>query len=399
MMPLANSYVRPEDAHRPEARFPLALCLCANCALVQLAESVAPKDLFSHYLYFSSYSASFLDHARAMAEALCERFELDRQSLVIEPGSNDGYLLQYFLERGARVLGVEPARNLALEAGRRGIPTLSRFFTGDAVAEIRRDFGLADLLVGNNVLAHVPAAADFLDAAARCLAPAGVAVFEFPYLGDLVRANEFDTVYHEHVFYFSLSAVAGLAARAGLELFDAEPQKVHGGSMRIFLRRCAAGEKSPRLEALIRAEVEDGMTSEAALRSFGRRVGALAAELREMLKRLSASGKRVAAYGAPAKGGTLLNFCRIGRELVSFTVDRNPHKQGLLMPGVHIPIRAPQALLDERPDYVLILPWNITAEIVSQQSEYLARGGRFIVPLPGPRVIEGSAARAAPAAG
>ena len=372
MMPLANSYVRPENEYRDEQRYPLAVSFCTQCALVQLVETVAPETLFSEYLYFSSYSDSFLEHARTMAMRSTIASAFSKAVRVLEPGSNDGYLLQYFLKRGVRVLGVEPARNIAAEASQRGIPTLNRFFGPDVVAEILRDYGPADLIIGNNVLAHVPDFNGFLRATARCLASRGVAAFEFPYLKDLIDATEFDTIYHEHVFYFSLSSVAKLAVYSGLELFDAERQTVHGGSIRVFLQHSRAREKSARLEALVRDEITAGMTDATTLTSFGQRVGALAEELRQMLNELRRSGKRIAAYGAPAKGNTLLNYCGIGRELVDFCVDRSPHKQGLLLPGTHLPIHAPHALLDQRPDYTLILPWNIADEIVEQQQEYSA---------------------------
>jgi SAM-dependent methyltransferase len=384
--PLANALVEPARAGEPDARYPLAVCRCTTCQLVQLEETVDPGALFSEYLYFSSFSDTFLDHARRMTTALVGRFRLDGRSRVLEIASNDGYLLQYFRAQGISVLGVEPARNVAAAARARGIPTLEAFFGPDAVAEVRRALGPADLVVGNNVLAHVPRPVEFLRAAREVLADTGAVVFEFPYLRDLLDGAEFDTIYHEHVFYLSLTALAGLAARAGLRVFDVERQTVHGGSLRVFLD---AGSRpvGPAVEALLAEEDAGGLGRDETYRAFAASAVRVRAELVALLGTLVRSGHRLAAYGAPAKGNTLLNYCGLGRETLAFTVDRSPHKQGRLLPGSRLPVRAPQALLDERPDYALILPWNIAAEIVSQQAEYVRRGGRFLVPVPHPREV------------
>ncbi len=389
--PLANSYLRRDQLDLPEESFRLAVAYCPSCHLVQLTDRVPPEKMFREYLYFSSYSDSFLAHARAMANSLIERFGLDSSSRVLEIASNDGYLLQYFLERGIAVLGVEPARNIAAQAQRRGIPTLNRFFAEDAAGEILARFEHADLIVGNNVLAHVPGINGFLAAVAACLKSDGCAVFEFPYLKELLDNTEFDTIYHEHVFYYSLSAVRGLAARAGLELFDVEFHPLHGGSLRVLLQHHGQRPIQPAVTAMLAAEDASGLTSGGHFVSFGLRVEALKSRLLGLLKELKAGGKRLAAYGAPAKGNTLLNYCGIGRELLDFTVDRSPHKQGMLLPGSHLPILAPAELLARSPDYALILPWNLADEIVSQQREYLRGGGRFIVPVPEPRILEHAA--------
>jgi hypothetical protein len=295
------------------------------------------------------------------------------------------------LRRGVRVLGVEPARNIAAEATRKGIPTLTCFFAPEVAAEIQARFGTADLIIGNNVLAHVPAINDFLSAAAACLKPDGAAVFEFPYIKELLDKTEFDTIYHEHVFYYSLSAVQVLAKRAGLELFDVELQPVHGGSLRAFLQHSGQRPVAARVEATLRQECDEGLTSAHHFISIGLQVETLKRRLVNMLQQLKSSGNRLAAYGAPAKGNTLLNYCGIGRELLEFTVDRSPHKQGMLLPGSHLPILPPEELIGRMPDYVVILPWNIAGEIVEQQQEYLRAGGRFIVPIPEPRILEYSA--------
>lgn len=385
--PLANALVRPADAARPDPVYPLAVCYCQGCHLVQLAAHVEPERLFSRYVYFSSYSESFLAHARAMAFELKDRFALGTESRVLEVASNDGYLLRHFRELGMRVLGVEPAGNVAEVAVGRGIPTLNRFFGPALVDEVRSTLGPADVVIGNNVLAHVPDVAGFLEATRACLRPGGTAVFEFPYLGELLDRVEFDTIYHEHVFYLSVAAVRGLARRAGLELVDLSRQTVHGGSLRVFLQAGAPAPASDAAEDLARAEARAGLLDPARFEAFRDAVLRLKDELRTMLHGLKASGRSVAAYGAPAKGNTLLNFCGIGRDIVDFTVDRSPHKQGLLLPGSRIPVCAPEELVRQRPDYALILPWNIADEIVAQQRAYRERGGRFLVPVPHPREI------------
>jgi SAM-dependent methyltransferase len=385
--PFANALLRPEDAARPEPRFPLAVAYCARCHLVQLTRTVEPEALFGEYVYFSSYSDHFLAHARDMAEALVRRFTLGSRARVLEVASNDGYLLQFFQARGVRVLGVEPARNVAAVAQSRGIPTLPQFFGPDVVDAIVGDFGRADVLVGNNVLAHVPGINAFLAAVGACLAPYGAAVFEFPYLGDLLARTAFDTIYHEHVFYYSVAAVVGLAARAGLEIFDVERQRVHGGSLRVFLQHAGARPVEPTVGRLADEECATGLTSATRYASFSHDVERLRGELVSLLRRLRGEGRRLAAYGAPAKGTVLLNTCGIGTDLLEFTVDRSPHKQGRLVPGVRVPIRPPEDLLTEMPDFTLLLPWNLTDEIVQQQAAYLRKGGAFIVPVPSPRVI------------
>ena len=385
--PLANAFLRPEDAARPEPRFPLAVAYCARCHLVQLTETAPPAALFEDYLYFSSYSESFLAHAREMAGVLVARFGLTSTHRVLEVASNDGYLLQFFQARGVAVLGVEPARNVAAVARARGIPTLARFFGPDLVDEIVRDFGRPDLVVGNNVLAHVPGVNAFLDAVRACLAPAGAAVFEFPYLGELLERTAFDTIYHEHVFYYSLAAVRALAERARLEVFDVERQPVHGGSLRVFLQTPGARPVAPAVAALLDAERAAGLTGAARYAGFGAAVARLRDELVGRLRRLRAEGRRLAAYGAPAKGTVLLNVCGLGPDVLEFTVDRSPHKQGRLVPGVRLPIRPTEDLVKEMPDVTLLLPWNLLDEIVEQQGEYLRRGGAFLVPVPAPRLV------------
>ena len=386
--PLANSYLPPDAADEAEEKLPLAVAYCSYCHLVQLTRTVAPARLFSRYAYFSSYSESFLAHAQAMAASYVQRFALGHDRRVLELASNDGYLLQFFSQRGISVLGVEPAANIAAAARARGIPTLECFFDLATAPEVIATFGRAHLVVGNNVLAHAPSVNAFLAGVAACLERDGAAAFEFPYLRDLLDRVEFDTIYHEHVFYYSLTAIDLLARRAGLELFDAVRTPVHGGSLRVFLQHPGTRPVGVAVVAILREEREVGLTDPEIFSSFGTRVERLRHDLRALLCRLKRAGKRIAAYGAPAKGNTLLNYCEIGSDLIEFTVDRSPHKQGKLLPGSRLPICEPQRLLAAMPDYTLILPWNIADEIVEQQQAYVRAGGRFIVPVPHPHVLE-----------
>ena len=386
-MPLANALVPPDRAAQPDPRYPLAVAYCARCHLVQLTETIDPRQLFSEYLYFSSYSESFVAHARAMADELNTRLQLPAGARVLEVASNDGYLLQFFQQRGFPVLGIEPARNVAETALRRGIPTWTEFFGPAIVPRIRAEFGSVDLLVGNNVLAHVPAINAFLTAARDVLADAGVASFEFPYVADLLAHTEFDTIYHEHVFYFSLTAIDHLARRAGLTLTDVSRQRVHGGSLRVFLQRDRGQEASRAAAALLAEERDTGLLDTRRYDAFRQDVRTLQQQLTDRLRQLKASGRTLAAYGAPAKGNTLLNSCGIGTDLLEFTVDANPRKQGLLLPGSRLPVLEPGELTRRRPDVTLILPWNIAPEIVAQQQAYVQAGGRFMVPIPRPAEI------------
>lgn len=326
--PLANAYLSFEQLGLDEEKFPLSIAYCPSCYLVQLTHPVAPEKMFGEYLYFSSFSDSFLDHSQKMADSFVTRFGLNSSSRVIEIASNDGYLLQFFLARGIPVLGIEAARNIAAEAERRGIPTLNRFFGPAAVEETLKRFGKADLIIGNNVLAHVPEINGFLSAVATCLSPRGSAVFEFPYLRELLDKIEFDTIYHEHVFYYSLNAIRQLSQRANLELFDVQHQKMHGGSLRIFLRHSGGHGIEPVVDAMLANESSAGLTSPNHFASFGQRVEDTKRRLLAMLSDLRHAQKRLAAYGAPAKGNTLLNYCGVGTELLEFTVDRSPYKQG-----------------------------------------------------------------------
>jgi SAM-dependent methyltransferase len=389
--PLANSFLKASTDCAGEQMFPLAVAYCETCHLVQLLDTVRPEKIFCEYAYFSTYSEGFLEHARIMAQALSDRLSLNSSSRILEIASNDGYLLRHFKQRGMEVLGVDPAQNIAAEANKQGIPTLCRFFNRDLAFDIVQGFGKADLIVGNNVLAHVPEINNFLLAVADCLKAEGAVVFEFPYVRELLDEVEFDTIYHEHVFYLSLSAIQILADRAGLELFEVIRQPVHGGSLRVFLQHPQARPVAGSVTRMLSEETRIGLTSGARYAALAPQASKLKYQLRSMLCEIKADGKRIAAYGAPAKGNTLLNFCGIGRDLLDFTVDRSPHKQGRLLPGSHLPILPPEELLARMPEFTVILPWNIAREIIEQQKAYLQRGGRFIVPVPRPRVVESAA--------
>ena len=386
-MPLANAYIKPGESHHPEPTYPLSLTYCNFCKLVQLCDLVPPEKMFSEYLYFSSYSDTFLDHAEKMAKDLTSHLSLNTNSRVVEIASNDGYLLKYFLQMGIQVLGIEPAINIAEIATKRGIPTINKFFNPRVAQEIIKQFGQADLIIGNNVLAHVPKIIEFLESVKACLSPGALAVFEFPYLGELLDKTAFDTIYHEHVFYLSATAVNNLALRAGLQLIDVSHQPVHGGSLRVFLKSGSSNPSTAAVGTILSLEDKLGITAPDRFATFSRDVMLLKRKLIECLVKIKKSGGRLAAYGAPAKGSTLLNYCGIGKDLLEFTVDRNPHKQSLLMPGSHLPIRPPEDLIKIMPDYTLILPWNISDEIISQQREYTKNGGKFIIPIPKARIV------------
>ena len=384
--PLANALlVSPEPSAEPT--FPLEVVFCAGCSLVQLTETVPPDMLFGEYVYFSSFSETAVEHARRLSERLIEERGLGAGHLVMEVASNDGYLLQHYARRGVPVLGIEPARNIAAAAEARGITTRNAFFTAALARELAADGRRADVLHANNVLAHVPDLNGFVAGIATVLADTGIAVVEVPWVRELVRHLEFDTIYHEHLSYFSLTALAPLVERHGLVISDVEEVDIHGGSMRIWIRRGTAADRGPRVAALLEREQAEGVDRVEYYADFGSRVQRLGEALRSLLTRLKSAGHSLAAYGASAKGSTLLNCFGIGDDLLDFVVDRSTVKQGLYTPGTHLAIRSPEALLSERPDYVLLLTWNFADEILAQQAEYRRGGGRFIIPVPEPRVV------------
>ena len=383
MSPLANAFVPAGRASAMEPFYPLHAWVCGACRLVQLEAFETPEAIFGEYLYFSSYSESWLRHAEAYAAEMSARFGLGPASTVVEVASNDGYLLQYFKQRGCRVLGVEPAGNVARVAEERGIPSEVAFF-GRATAERLRERGFgADQMVANNVLAHVPDLRDFVAGFAVLLRPGGVATFEFPHLLRLMQESQFDTIYHEHFSYLSLHVVCRAFAAAGLRVFDVAELPTHGGSLRVFACQEGAGHGAgAAVGRVLGEEVAAGLEDGAAYRAFARQVVDVKAGLLRFLLDAREAGKVVAGYGAPAKGNTLLNYCGVGTDLLAFTVDRSPHKQGMLLPGTRIPVLAPEALLEARPDYVLILPWNLKGEVMAQMAAVRGWGGRFVVPIP-----------------
>jgi SAM-dependent methyltransferase len=384
--PLANALLTESQLAEPEPRYPLDVAFCSGCSLVQVVEEVPPERLFAaEYPYFSSFSDELLRHAREHALELIASRGLGAHSLVVEIGSNDGYMLRNFAERGIPVLGIDPAPEQAAAARDVRVPTLERFFGADLARELRAAGTRADVVVANNVMAHTPHLNGFVQGLAILLADDGIATIENPYVRELVDRCAFDTIYHEHFSYFSCSAVDALMRRHGLWLNRVDAFPLHGGSLRWTVGRTEAVESSVR--AMVAAEAEVRLTDFSYYAEFGARVERLRVELRGLLERLRAEGARIAAYGAAAKGATLLNSIGARRELVDFVVDRNVHKQGLFMPGVHLPIASPDRLLEEQPDYLLLLAWNFKEEIMAQQAEYARRGGRFVVPVPEPAVV------------
>jgi hypothetical protein len=388
MSPLANSFVAPERANAMEPFYPLCALVCERCMLVQLEEFETPEAIFSDYAYFSSYSTSWLEHSRHYVEQMIDRFGLDASNHVVELASNDGYLLQFFLKRGIPVLGVEPAANVAEVAVANGVPTVVEFF-GVEVATKLSQTRRADLLVGNNVLAHVPDLNDFVGGMKLLLAQAGVITMEFPHLLRLIDDNQYDTIYHEHFSYFSFLTVRRVFAAHGMRLFDVEELPTHGGSLRIY--GChdddAGKPDTDRVRELLAREEAAGLGSIDTYREFARGVERDKREALAFLIDLKAQGKSIVGYGAPAKGNTFLNYCGVRNDFLDYTVDANPHKQAHLLPGTHIPIRPLEALRETRPDVVLILPWNLREEIVEQHGYVREWGGTFAARAPRLRLL------------
>ncbi|MGH8170731.1 MAG: class I SAM-dependent methyltransferase [Steroidobacteraceae bacterium] len=385
-MPLSDGLLAAEDLKRQEPRYPLDVAFCADCALVQILETVPPERLFgADYPYFSSFTDALLEHSAANVRARIEERRLDGNSLVVELASNDGYLLQYYRARGIPVLGIDPAPGPVAAARTRGVETLLAFFGLDLAHRLAADGRLADVIHANNVLAHVADTNGFVAGIAALLKEDGVAVIEVPYVKELIEHGEFDTIYHEHLCYFSVTALARLFERHGLVLNRVQPLAIHGGSLRLFVGRREREDRS--VAEYLAAERQAGMDGFEYYAGFSRKVESIRSGLTELLGRLKREGARIAGYGAAAKGTILLNFAAVGGEVLEFVADRNVHKQGRYVPGVRLPIVPPERILESQPDYLLILPWNFKEEIMEQQGEYRRRGGRFIVPVPEPVIV------------
>lgn len=382
--PLAQSFLSEDQLNQVESFYPLHVYVCEKCFLVQLPEFVKPEDIFSDYLYFASYSDTWLEHAKSFADRMVERFPIANNSLVMEIASNDGYLLQYFLAKGVPVLGIEPAANVAPVAIQKGIPTLVKFFSSETARTLAATGRRADLLVGNNVLAHVPEINDFVSGMKIALKPQGLITMEFPHLMRLMEENQFDTIYHEHFSYFSFLTVEKIFAKHGLTLFDVEELPTHGGSLRIFARHSEDHSKPvhARVAELREREETAGYARMETYSRFTEQVKDTKRKLLEFLIQARRSGMKIAAYGAPAKGNTLLNYCAIRTDFLEYTVDRSPHKQGKFLPGTRIPICSVDQIRRTQPDYLLILPWNLKDEIMRQNAYIREWGGKFVVPIP-----------------
>jgi SAM-dependent methyltransferase len=388
MSPLCESYLTAEQLNQMEPFYPLHVWVCERCFLVQVEEYVRPEGIFTEYAYFSSYSDSWLAHMKAYSNMIGERLGLGSHSKVVEVGSNDGYLLQYFVAKGIPVLGVEPARNVAQTAIARGVPTVAKLFGRQTAQELVAEGGQADLVCGANVLAQVPDVNDFVGGIKLLLKPGGVVTVEFPHLMRLMAENQFDTIYHEHFSYFSFLSAERIFAAHGLTLFDVEELPTHGGSLRIYARHAddTAKPVAERATKLRAREVSAGLDRLETYDSFTAQVHETKRRLLEFLIGARRKGKRISGYGAPGKGNTLLNYCGVRTDFIDYTVDRNPYKHGRFLPGTHIPIFPPEKIKETRPDYVLILPWNLKDEIMDQLSYIRSWGGQFIVPIPDVKV-------------
>ena len=384
MSPLCESYLSPGDLSRGEVYYPLHVYLCDKCLLVQLEEFESPEAIFSDYAYFASYSDTWLKHCEKYCIEMKERFKLGGGSFVAEVASNDGYLLQYFVREGVPVLGIEPAANVAKAAVEKGVPTLVRFFGTKTAGELAAEGRTADLVIGNNVLAQVPDLNDFVGGLQILLKPDGVLTLEFPHLLRTIEHNEFDTIYHEHFSYFSLISTVKILEAHGLRVFDVEELKSHGGSLRVFACHAdsTAHRLMPNVQKVFQDEVKAGLDKPEGYESFAEQARKVKWELVDFLLKARGQGKTVAGYGAPGKSATLLHYCGIGKDMIDYTVDRSPHKQGRYLPGSRIPIFAPEHIQETKPDYVIILPWNLKDEIMAQLDYIRNWGGRFVLPIP-----------------
>lgn len=382
--PLANSYLTKEKVNEEEHSSPLRVYVCEKCFLVQLEDFENPKSLFQNYAYFSSFSNTWLEHAKNYVEMMTQRFKINEKMLVIEIASNDGYLLQYFKNKKIPILGIEPARNIAKIAQEKGIQTISKFFGEKLAHELFNEGKSADLILGNNVLAHVPDLNDFIKGLKVLLKKEGIITLEFPHLLQLMKMNQFDTIYHEHYSYFSFSSLVRIFTFHDFDIFDVEKLSTHGGSLRIFVKHSNNLEykTSTNIEKLLEEEEKFGLNNIETYNNFKTNVKRIKLELEEFIENAVEKNKKIVCYGAAAKGNTLLNYCKIKTNQIEYVVDKNPHKQGLFLPGTHIPIESPEKIFKTKPDYVLILPWNIKEEVMMQMEKIKSWGGKFVVPIP-----------------
>jgi SAM-dependent methyltransferase len=385
--PLANNLLTPADLAKKEPKFPLRLAVCKSCWMLQITDLVPPVELFSEYLYFSSFSDLMLRHSREACDGYMKEFALSDKSLVVEVASNDGYLLQNFVKANVPCLGIEPAANIAKVAREKGIETLVEFFGKKIASDLAAKNRQADLILGNNVFAHAPDTNDFVAGLKTLLKPKGRIALEFPYGADFIEHTEFDTIYHEHVFYFTLTALKPLFERHGLTIFRVQRLNIHGGSLRLFAGHTGAHAVEKSATDLLAEETRKGVNALGYYEGFGNQVRAIKDDLVTLLAKLKKEGKSIAAYGASAKGSTLLNYYGIGADTLDFVADRSTYKQGRLTPGTHIPIVPPEELLKRKPDYTLLLTWNFADEILAQQKAYRDAGGKFIVPIPNVKVV------------
>ena len=382
LTPLSNSFLKIKS--EKESVFPLKVYFCTNCFLVQIQEYENPEKIFLNYPYFSSYSETWLEHCKNYVNMVIEKFGFDKNNLVVEIASNDGYLLQFFKKANIKILGIEPAFNIAKIAEEKGIPTITKFFGEDLAKKLVNEGKKADLVIGNNVLAHVPNLNDFISGLNILTPTNGIITLEFPHLLKLLQNNQFDTIYHEHFSYFSLITLEKSFSRHGLVIFDVDELTTHGGSLRIYLKHIDNNQLpiSPKIKKLQNIEIESGLTRLKTYENFAVHVNQVKKQLQQFCMDAKNKNKKIIGYGAPAKGNTLLNYCQINNELIEYTVDVNPYKQGLFLPGTKIPIKSPEVIRKDKPDYILILPWNLKDEIMNQHRYISEWGGRFVIPIP-----------------
>jgi SAM-dependent methyltransferase len=387
--PLSNAFLKKEMLDDVEKKYPLCAYVCENCLLVQLPEFEKPENIFEDYAYFSSYSSTWLQHAENYVNMMIEKFGFNKNNLVVEIASNDGYLLQFFKEKNIPVLGIEPAINVAKVAKDKGISTITKFFNADTANELKMEDRQADLIVGNNVLAHVPNLNDFVKGLKILLKPSGIITLEFPHLLQLIQKNQFDTIYHEHFSYFSLFTANKIFSFHELRIFDVEEISTHGGSLRIYVKHSELENITinERVSILLEKEKKYGLDNIFTYTNFSKRVEQAKVKLQEFFHSAKRSGKKIACYGAAAKGNTLLNYCEIGNNFIDYVVDKNPYKQGLFLPGTHIAIKNPDEIQKTKPDYLVIIPWNLKDEIMEQMKYIRDWGGKFVIPIPEVSII------------